>query len=122
MNILSVHHAQITIPGGMEDQARDFYCGLLGLKEIDKPDSLKGRGGLWLQIGAFQVHVSIQDAVERYGLKSHLAYLVDDLEAWRTFLIEAGFHPEQNTPIPGYHRFEFRDPFGNRIEFIQPII
>jgi hypothetical protein len=23
-------------------------------------------------------------------------------------------------PIPGYDRFEFRDPFGNRVEFIRP--
>jgi hypothetical protein len=24
-------------------------------------------------------------------------------------------------PIPGYERFEFRDPFGNRVEFIQAV-
>jgi len=24
-------------------------------------------------------------------------------------------------PIPGYQRFEFRDPFGNGIEFIQRV-
>jgi hypothetical protein len=24
-------------------------------------------------------------------------------------------------PIEGYDRFEFRDPFGNRVEFIAPV-
>jgi hypothetical protein len=24
-----------------------------------------------------------------------------------------------SVPLPGHDRFEFRDPFGNRVEFIQ---
>ena len=28
---------------------------------------------------------------------------------------------EEQIPIPGYHRFEFRDPFGNRVEMIQAV-
>ena len=55
--IRSVHHVQITIPKGSEDAARAFYCGLLGLSEIAKPDSLAGRGGFWLEVGDRQVHV-----------------------------------------------------------------
>lgn len=49
--IAGVHHVQITIPPGSEDQARAFYCDLLGLVEIEKPDPLAGRGGLWLMVG-----------------------------------------------------------------------
>lgn len=49
--ILGIHHAQITIPKGKEREARDFYCGVLGLKEIPKPESLQGRGGFWLRVG-----------------------------------------------------------------------
>ena len=48
MSILRLHHAQITIPQDAEEQARQFYCDLLGLPEIEKPDALKGRGGFWL--------------------------------------------------------------------------
>ena len=40
--ILSVHHAQITIPKGAEAEAREFYCEFLGLKEVPKPESLQG--------------------------------------------------------------------------------
>jgi catechol 2,3-dioxygenase-like lactoylglutathione lyase family enzyme len=36
--IHAIHHVQITIPRGAEDEARTFYCDLLGLPEIEKPD------------------------------------------------------------------------------------
>ena len=42
--IIGLHHVQITIPKGSEEQGREFYCHVLGLEEIEKPDSLKGRG------------------------------------------------------------------------------
>jgi len=117
--IRSVHHVQITIPKGKEDAARTFYCGLLGLNEIAKPDSLGGRGGFWLEVGDRQVHVGTEDGVERERSKAHVAYLVDDLENLRVTLADAGIEILDGIPIPGYSRFEFRDPFGNRVEFLQ---
>ena len=117
--IRSVHHVQITIPKGAEDAARDFYCRLLGLSEIEKPDSLAGRGGFWLEVGDRQVHVGTEDRVERERSKAHVAYLVDDLESWRATLANNGIEILDGIPIPGYSRFEFRDPFGNRVEFLQ---
>lgn len=119
MNLLRLHHAQITIPPGQEAAARDFYCGLLGLREIEKPDSLKGRGGFWVKLADIEIHVGVEADFDRMQTKAHLAYLVDDAAAWRAKLIEAGLRPEESIPIPGYDRFEFRDPFGNRVEFIQ---
>ena len=117
--IRSVHQVQITIPKGAEDAARDFYCRILGLSEIEKPDSLAGRGGFWLEVGDRQVHVGIEDGVERERSRAHVAYLVDDLELWRSTLTDAGIEILDGIPIPGYSRFEFRDPFGNRVEFLQ---
>jgi catechol 2,3-dioxygenase-like lactoylglutathione lyase family enzyme len=123
MNIERLHHAQITIPNGGETQARAFYSGLLGLREIEKPDSLKLRGGFWLALGDVQIHVGTEDGVDHRDVtNAHLAYQVDDLHTWRTKLAEAGFHVGDSVPIPGFDRFEFRDPFGNRIEFIQPMM
>jgi catechol 2,3-dioxygenase-like lactoylglutathione lyase family enzyme len=92
----------------------------LGLTEINKPDSLKTRGGFWLQIGALSVHVGTEEGVERHKSKAHLAYAVTDLEAWRAKLESRGIVLQNGIPIPGFVRFEFRDPFGNRIEMIQP--
>ena len=120
MTISGLHHAQITIPTGAESEARAFYCGLLGLPEVAKPLSLAGRGGFWLVVGAIQVHVGTEDGVERAATKAHLAYAVADVTAWRARLAAAGYAPIEGVPIPHHDRFECRDPFGNRLEFIGP--
>lgn len=119
--IRGIHHVQITIPKGTEDAARDFYCGVLGLPEIEKPDSLKGRGGLWVQVGDRAVHIGTEDGFDRLTTKAHIAYEVEDLAVWRDRLAQEGITAETGVPIPGYDRFEFRDPFGNRVEMIQPL-
>jgi catechol 2,3-dioxygenase-like lactoylglutathione lyase family enzyme len=119
--ILSIHHAQITIPKGAEDEARKFYCELLGLVELPKPEELAGRGGFWLAVGDRQVHVGTEETVQRHDSKAHVAYLVDDLEAWREKLLAGGVEAKNGIQIPGYRRFEFRDPFGNRVEFLEAL-
>ena len=121
MPIKGLHHAQITIPRGAEQQGRQFYCELLGLPEIEKPQSLQGRGGFWLQAGDRQVHVGTEDGVDRQATKAHLAYEVDDIQAWRNLFQAQGIAILEGVPIPGYARFEIRDPFGNRMEFIQSL-
>ena len=118
--ITAIHHVQITIPRGAEAAAREFYCGVLGLAEIDKPDSLGGRGGFWLAVGDRSVHVGAEDGVDRAATKAHVAYEVTDLEDYRRRLAAAGVEAIESIPIPGHDRFELRDPFGNRVEVIRP--
>ena len=119
MQILSIHHIQVTIPKEAENAAREFYCQVLGLPEIPKPDSLKANGGFWCQVGDRQLHVGLEDGVDRYRTKGHLAYQVDDLDSWREHLIQHEIKILESIPIPGLARFECRDPFGNRIEVLQ---
>ena len=121
MKIVGLNHAMVTIPKGAEAEARAFYCDLLGLAEIEKPDSLKGRGGFWLQVGRLAIHMGVEDGIHRQATKAHMAYEVEDLASWQHVLETKGFVPQDNTPIPGYARFEFRDPFGNRVELIEPV-
>jgi catechol 2,3-dioxygenase-like lactoylglutathione lyase family enzyme len=119
MRVHVVNHVQISIPKGAEDKAREFYCGVLGLKEIPKPEALIGRGGFWLELGPQQIHFGAEDDVDRAKTKGHVAYEVIDLEAWRSRLTTAGCVVSDGIPIPGCERFEFRDPFGNRVEFLE---
>jgi catechol 2,3-dioxygenase-like lactoylglutathione lyase family enzyme len=121
--ITGIHHVQITVPKGAdaEAQARAFYCDVLGLPEIEKPESLRGRGGFWLQVGDRQVHVGTEDGFDRLTTKAHIAYQVDNVVYWRARLAANGIEPDNSIPIPGYDRFEFRDPFGNRVEMIQEV-
>lgn len=118
--VLGVHHVQITVGKGQEATARWFYCGVLGLQEIEKPEALRARGGFWLQVGDRQVHVGVEDGVDPAATKAHVAYQVDDVEDWRERLLVEGIQILESLAIPGYERFEFRDPFGNRVEFIAP--
>jgi catechol 2,3-dioxygenase-like lactoylglutathione lyase family enzyme len=119
--IKGLNHVQICIPQGAEKTGRAFYCGVLGLLEIEKPEALQPRGGFWLQVGDRQVHVSIEDGVDRKLTKAHIAYEVDDLDAWRSILQQQQIHIGESVPIPGQKRFEFRDPFGNRVELTQTL-
>ena len=121
MKIRGIHHVQITIEKGDEAKAREFYCDFLGLPEIEKPGSLKSRGGLWVQAGDRQLHIGTEQGVDRLKTKAHIAYEVDDIAWWKDKLAQRGIHSLESVPIEGFERFEFRDPFGNRVEFIKPV-
>jgi catechol 2,3-dioxygenase-like lactoylglutathione lyase family enzyme len=117
--IHGIDHVQITVPANAVAEARDFYCGLLGLPEIEKPAVLRERGGFWLQVGDRQVHVGTEEGVERRATKAHVAYGVTDLTGWRARLAAAGVSIVEGIRIRGRERIEFRDPFGNRVELIE---
>src|SRR5699024_10525856 len=116
-----MHHAQITIPKGAEEEGKQFYCNVLSLEEVEKLESLKGRGGFWLKVGERDVHVGTEDGFDRLATKAHLAYLVDDISYSKNVLEKKDIQSIEGVPIPGFDRFEFRDPFGNRVEMIQEI-
>jgi catechol 2,3-dioxygenase-like lactoylglutathione lyase family enzyme len=117
--ILGIDHVQITVPVELVAAARDFYCGVLGFREVEKPGVLQQRGGFWLEAGDRQVHVGTEDGVDRNNTKAHVAYAVTGIEVWRKRLMAAGVAILEGVPLPGFERFEFRDPFGNRVELIQ---
>lgn len=62
-----------------------------------------------------------EDGVGRLQTKAHLAYEVENLNEVEKLLINKGIEILESVAIPGYERFEFRDPFGNRVECIKPI-
>ena len=81
-------------------------------------------GGLWLENenGNLQLHLTAQADAQRQGNRAHLAFLVADLAALRARLAGSGILiREAYGPIPGYERCECRDPFGNRLEFMQEL-
>jgi len=40
-----LHHMQLAMPRAEEQAARDFFVGVLGMTEVDKPPILAARGG-----------------------------------------------------------------------------
>jgi len=118
VRITGVDHVQVAAPAGCEAQARAFYGGVLGLAEREKPPVLAARGGCWFDAGAQQLHVGVE-ADFAPARKAHPGFVVDDLEALRERLREAGQEPQDDETIPGTRRFYAEDPFGNRLEFRQ---
>jgi catechol 2,3-dioxygenase-like lactoylglutathione lyase family enzyme len=116
---LGIHHVQVTIPSGGESAARAFYGGLLGMEELPKPESLRDRGGCWFRCGAQEVHCGVDDRPA--GGRAHPAFLVDDLAGLRGRLNGAGVPTVDDRRIPGFTRFYCRDPFGNRLEFLEAV-
>ena len=118
MAILALDHLQLAMPEGREDDAREFFSDLLGFAEVEKPESLAGRGGGWFRSGTVTLHIGI-DKDFRPAKKAHPAFLVDDAAALRRKLEAAGCATVDDVPLPGYERFFVHDPFGNRIELMQ---
>lgn len=70
-------------------------------------------------VAASQVHISLEDNVERLNTKAHIAYHVQSLDFWRRKFKEHSIEFQESLPFPNAQTFEFRDPFGNRVEFIE---
>lgn len=115
-----LHHVQLAIPQGGEDAARPFYADALGLTEVDKPPVLAARGGCWFRGDGIEIHLGIE-ADFRPARKAHPAVLVDGLDALADRLGRHGVDVRWDDEFPGHRRFYADDPFGNRIEFLEPL-
>jgi catechol 2,3-dioxygenase-like lactoylglutathione lyase family enzyme len=118
ITITRLDHIQLCIPTGKEDVAREFYLGLLGGVEIDKPEALKKNGGFWFQLGDVQVHIGTEEMTETNS-KRHPAFEVEQLHEVRKYLEDNQVLTKDDIEIPGIKRFSFFDPFMNRIEFLE---
>ncbi len=116
--LTGIDHVQLTMPAGREPEeaARDFYTRALGLREIEKPEALRDRAGLWFEGDGFQVHMGIEEVIET---RRHPGFVTDDLAAMRERVSGAGYEVEEDPGLPGIRRFYTRDPFRNRIEIQQ---
>lgn len=119
MTVLSIHHVQLAMPEGGEDQARGFYGALLGLPEVPKPEALQARGGVWFETGSLRLHLGVE-AEFRPAQKAHPALAVTSLSALADRLEGEGTTVTWDDAIPDYDRFYANDPFGNRLEFLEP--
>jgi catechol 2,3-dioxygenase-like lactoylglutathione lyase family enzyme len=119
MRIRQIDHVQLAMPLGREDDARAFYSGMLGITEKEKPPHLAARGGCWFERGPLKLHLGVE-ADFRPARKAHPALLVDGLEQLVSDMKRAGVPVRDDEPLEGYHRVYVDDPFGNRIELMEP--
>jgi catechol 2,3-dioxygenase-like lactoylglutathione lyase family enzyme len=119
MHIVRVHHVQLAMPPGGEAQARAFFGDLLGIPEVPKPPELARRGGCWFERDGLRIHLGVEKDF-RSARKAHPALEVEDLPRLIERLEERGHAVKEDEPLEGYHRVYVDDPFGNRIELLEP--
>ena len=73
---MRLHHVQVAMPAGAEDEARRFYADALGMTEVEKPDDLKARGGAWFRKDGAEIHVGVEEPFAP-ARKAHPALLLD---------------------------------------------
>lgn len=115
---IRLHHIQLAMPNGGEDEAVAFYSGILGLKRIPKPEHLEQRGGVWFSVGdGHQLHLGVEEPFVP-AKKAHPAFEIASLDAIRLALEATGAEVVLDEPLEGFDRFYTSDPFGNRIEIL----
>ena len=116
---LGLDHIQLAIPPGSEPTARSFWCDLVGLEELVKPASLRDRGGLWLSLDGAELHLGVQQGLTP-AKKAHPGFLIANIAALATRFVEAHHPIDWDETLSHRRRFFTEDPFGNRLEFLQP--
>jgi catechol 2,3-dioxygenase-like lactoylglutathione lyase family enzyme len=110
-----IDHVQLAAPRGCEEEARRFFGEVLGLAELEKPEPLRSRGGVWFALdGGQQLHVGVE-AEFAPARKAHPAFAVADLDALAERLDGVRWDDE----LAGVRRFYADDPWGNRLEFCE---
>jgi catechol 2,3-dioxygenase-like lactoylglutathione lyase family enzyme len=119
MPIVGIDYVQLAMPEGEEERARAFLLEAARLSEVAKPPELAKRGGAWFESGAVRVHLGVERDF-RPARKAHPAFLVRDLAGLAARLRDAGAEVVDDGLLPGYDRVYVNDPFGNRLELVEP--
>jgi len=118
--VVALSHVNVTVPANAEAAAREFYGTTLGLKELSKPAGTRQNLGAWYELGAVQLHLSVEEKVTNAGSDRHVCYVVADVAVAERHLRDSGVEVISDPrPIAGVKRFYVRDPGGNLIEIVQ---
>ena len=113
---VAIDHVQLAMPPSLEDRARAFYCGILGMKELPKPPELAARGGCWFASGTVQIHLGVETDF-RPAQKAHPGLRCGDYDALLAHLRAHDVEVREDD-LPAQRRAYIDDPFGNRIELV----
>ena len=120
----NVSHISVTVIN--LERAKAFYSGVLGLREIPRPNF--GFPGTWYTLGSgLELHLTVKDEMplrpaQRFDTRDpHFALAVADADDTYARLQSSGtpFYDFAGTPT-GLRQLFVRDPDGNMIELIGP--
>ena len=116
MEPLGVHHVSINVHDA--DEALAFYTEVLGLHQRDDRPDRFGIGGVWLDLGAQQVHLIETTVPADNG--QHFAIRVADIAEAVAELRDRGVEVSDPIPVATSRQCFLRDPSGNLIELHEP--
>ena len=126
IDVQGIDHVTIVVKD--LQRSREFYCNLLGMAEIERPDF--GFPGCWFQAGSTQVHLILeQDGCSTpgcgldpdrvgAGLTHHFAFQVNDARGAAAILETAGVRIQGGPVVrpDGCIQVWFYDPDGHCVE------
>lgn len=119
-NILCIHHSSVLVA---DTQASlKFYCGILGLEQLDRPNF--PYAGAWLNLGLQQLHlIELENPdpttgrPDHGGRDRHVAFHIKNLDLLKKELEQ---HKVKYTlSASGRNALFCRDLDGNALEFIE---
>ena len=128
MPLLKMDHSTLIVRDLAK--ARWFYEEVLGLEEVPRPSKFTF-GGMWLQGPGFQIHLidardtsapvgfGVPVEAARIGRGHHVAFEVDDLDAWLAHLRSHGIAivGDKQPRGDGVMQSFVEDPDGHLLEF-----
>jgi catechol 2,3-dioxygenase-like lactoylglutathione lyase family enzyme len=113
-----LQHVSTPIPAGTQQQVRSFYGGVLGLEEKEVPQTLKHLNLVWFAVGEgeLELHFVPSKVLVAEEDPRHFCLVVEDLDACKKRVSEAGYPIIEDLAIHNRPRFFTRDPLGNRVE------
>ena len=111
---MGLHHVALEVrPERIDDCVR--FWELLGFEQAAVPQSLAGRGVLWLNHAGTSVHLmSVDEPV--VPASGHVAVVIDSYDETLERLRASGFDPQPRTRHWGAERAYVRDPAGHLVE------
>lgn len=118
--VWALDHITITAPHEQQDNVRWFYGNILGLQEIEVPSHVAGDKPIWFRVGRNQeLHVSFESPVQNTIAPRHVGLKVRSVQKVVEALRSNGFDVSADLAGRGAARCFCRDPFGNRLEFVE---
>jgi catechol 2,3-dioxygenase-like lactoylglutathione lyase family enzyme len=108
-----IHHVTLEVREGDLEACVRFWA-LLGFREVEPPETLRGRVR-WVERGGTQIHLQLA-AAPVVPPAGHVAVVAEDYEATLARLRDAGIEPDHRRQHWGAPRAFVRSPAGHRVE------
>ena len=113
-----VHHIALAVHN--LEESVTYYQEVLGLSQLDTPDSAYSSGIRWFDLGGYCALHLIEVPWVIAPPRAHLAITVADNDAWRAYLEGKGVRiVEPTVDLYAAKRFFLKDPTGNLVELVE---